>query len=52
MAAGKGNEILYAPVTGITDTALAVKSYIKGVFGATSPQYKEVNHIHFRSRNL
>jgi hypothetical protein len=45
------NEILYAPVTGMVDTALAVKAYVKGLFGATSPEYKEVNHIHFRVRN-
>jgi hypothetical protein len=32
------------------DTALAVKEYVKALFGAKSPQYKQVNHIKFRSR--
>jgi hypothetical protein len=44
------NEVLYAPKTGMIDTALAVKEYVKAVFGANSPQYKEVNHISFRNR--
>jgi hypothetical protein len=46
------NEILYAPVTGMMDTALAVKAYVKGVFGATGPEFRQVNRIHFRGRNL
>jgi hypothetical protein len=36
------NEILYKLDVGLTDTALAVKNYIKAVFGAPSPQYKQV----------
>jgi hypothetical protein len=46
------NEILYAPVTGMIDTALAVKEYVKGVFGAASPEFKEVNHIHFQGKKI
>jgi hypothetical protein len=46
------NEILYAPVTGMIDTALAVKEYVKGVFGAASPEFKEVNHIHFKGKKI
>jgi hypothetical protein len=41
---------LFAPRTGMIDTALAVKEYVKAVFGAKSPQYKEVKHITFRNR--
>lgn len=41
------NEILYKLDTGLTDTALAVKNYIKAVFGATSPQYKQVSSLKF-----
>jgi hypothetical protein len=44
------NGVLYGPKTGMIDTALAVKEYVKAVFGANSPQYKEVNHIHFHTR--
>lgn len=41
------NEILYKLDTGLTDTALAVKNYIKALFGATSPQYKQVSSLKF-----
>ncbi|MDR1223656.1 MAG: hypothetical protein LBL07_12385 [Tannerella sp.] len=44
------NKLLYAPKTGMIDTALAVKEYVKAIFGASSPQYKEVNRIQFRNR--
>jgi hypothetical protein len=46
------NDLLYAPETGMMATAHAAKEYVKGVFGATSPEYTEVNHIHFRGRKL
>jgi len=41
------NEILYKLDAGLTDTALAVKNYIKALFGATSPQYKQVSSLKF-----
>jgi hypothetical protein len=44
------NKLLYAPKTGMMDTALAVKEYVKAVFGTSSPQYKEVQHIRFRNK--
>ncbi|MEI7595941.1 MAG: hypothetical protein WCK02_09355 [Bacteroidota bacterium] len=43
------NELLYKPGTGIVDTALAAKTYIKSVFGATSPQYKQIAKTRFRN---
>ncbi|MDR1675743.1 MAG: hypothetical protein LBR86_04675 [Tannerella sp.] len=46
------NKLLYAPKSGMIDTALAVKEYVKAVFGASSPQYKEVNHIRFENRKI
>ncbi|MDR0603590.1 MAG: hypothetical protein LBG80_04715, partial [Bacteroidales bacterium] len=46
------NKLLYAPKTGMMDTALAVKEYVKAAFGAASPQYKEVKHISFKNRKL
>ena len=41
------NDVLYKPNTGLVDTALDVKIYIKSVFGATSPQYKKISKIKF-----
>jgi hypothetical protein len=46
------NEVLYAPVTGMIDTALAVKEYVKGVFGAQSHEFRQVNHIHFQGKKI
>jgi hypothetical protein len=44
------NELLYAPHTGMMDTALAVKEYVKGAFGANSAEYKKVRRISFKNR--
>ena len=41
------NVVLYKTSTGLVDTALDVKTYIKSVFGATSPQYKKISKIKF-----
>lgn len=41
------NNVLYAPVTGLVEIAGSVKKYIKSVFGATSPEYKQVSSIKF-----
>ena len=41
------NEILYKPLTGLVDLASDAKVYIKSVFGATSPQYKQVSKLTF-----
>jgi len=40
-------EVLYADNTGLVDVALLVKQYVKSVFGATSPQYKQISNIPF-----
>jgi hypothetical protein len=42
--------LLYAANTGLYDTAQSVKQYIKSLFGATSPQYRQVSGIKFTSR--
>ncbi len=42
------NEILYKPDSGLVDTAAAVKMYVKSLFGATSPQYKQVSGLAFK----
>ena len=41
------NEILYKPLTGLIDVAFDFKVYIKSVFGATSPQYKQISKLKF-----
>jgi len=41
------NQVLYAPKTGLYDIAQEVKKYVKSVFGASSPQYKQVSKIKF-----
>ena len=41
------NNLLYKENTGLYDVAMDVKNYIKSVFGATSPQYKQVSKIKF-----
>lgn len=45
------NEVLYKANTGLIDIAIGTKTYIKSVFGATSPQYKQVSKIEFVSLN-
>lgn len=41
------NELLYKENTGVIDTSVDIKTYIKSVFGATSPQYKAVSSLKF-----
>ena len=43
------NDILYKPLTGMVDCAADAKMYIKSVFGASSPQYKQVSKLEFKS---
>ena len=42
------DNVLYTDVTGLIDTALDVKNYVKAIFGATSSQYKQVSGIKFK----
>lgn len=46
------NNILYAPETGLLAVAAGVKTYIKSVFGASSPQYKQVTKLKFTMPRL
>ena len=41
------NDILYKTNTGVVDIAFDVKVYVKSVFGATSPQYKQISKLKF-----
>ena len=43
------NEILYKANTGLVDTAMDMKTYIKSLFGATSPQFRQVSKLEFNS---
>lgn len=43
------NKVLYEPITGILDIAFDTKVYIKSLYGASSPQYKQVGGIQFKS---
>ena len=42
--------IFYNADTGLVDIALAVKAYVKSLFGTSSPQYKQISKLEFRSR--
>ncbi len=42
------NQTLYNPLTGIVQTAKEVKQYVKSVFGAASPQYKQISGIEIK----
>lgn len=44
------NEILFKPLTGIVDISFDVKAYVKSVFGATSPQYKQISKLSFTNK--
>jgi len=41
------NKILYLALTGLYDIQAEVKKYTKSVFGATSPEYKQISGIKF-----
>jgi len=41
------NTTMYKDDIGLVDVANDVKTYIKSVFGATSPQYKQVSSLKF-----
>lgn len=46
------NEILYKTATGLVDIAYDTKMYIKSVFGATSPYYKQISKLEFKTLNI
>jgi hypothetical protein len=43
------NDILYKTNTGLVDIAFDTKTYIKSLYGATSPQYKQVSKLEFKA---
>lgn len=46
------NNALYAPITGLVDTAKAIKSYVRSVLGSRHPSFVQVNGINIRRVNL
>jgi hypothetical protein len=46
-ALAERDALLYGEKTGLVDTALDVKTYVKSVFKANSPQFKQVSGIAF-----
>jgi hypothetical protein len=42
------DQSLYNPTNGLCETAKEIKMYVKSVFGATSPQYKQISGIEFK----
>ena len=42
-------KVLYAPVTGMIDIAKEVKNYLKSLYGASHPSFKQVKAIPFRT---
>ena len=42
------NDNLYKESTGLVDVALDVKSYVKSVFGAKSPQFHQISGLEFK----
>ena len=46
------NNILYTTGTGLVDIACEVKKYVKSIYGATSPQYRQVSGLKFTKRKL
>lgn len=44
------SKALYTETTGLMDVAQGVKLYVKSLFGATSPQYRQVGKLRFTKR--
>lgn len=40
---------LYDPATGLVARAQLVKNYVKSIFGASSPEYKQINKLRFKT---
>jgi len=49
IAIANRTKILYDPTTGLVQITKEVKAYVKSAFGASSPQYKQVKAIRFKT---
>jgi len=45
----KRDNVMYNPLLGLVNTALAVKKYVLSVFKANSPEYKMLNGLNFKN---
>ncbi|MHB9141787.1 MAG: hypothetical protein ACYC25_07940 [Paludibacter sp.] len=43
------NNVLYKPLTGLVDLSVDVKNYVKAIYGASSPQYKQISKLVFKA---
>lgn len=41
------NNLLYSDATGLIDRAKAIKQYVKSLYGASSPEYKQISGLKF-----
>ena len=46
------NEIMYKPSSGLVEVASDAKTYVKSVFGASSPQYRQISKLSFKQRTI
>ena len=46
------DKVLYKKETGLYDIAMAVKLYVRSVYGTTSPEYAQVKSLSFTNRKL
>jgi DNA repair exonuclease SbcCD ATPase subunit len=46
------NDIMYKENVGLFDIALDIKTYIKSVYGATSPQFKQISGLRFSKTEI
>lgn len=46
------DQSLYNTTNGLCETAKEIKMYVKSLYGATSPQYKLISGLEFKSRKL
>jgi len=44
-------KVLYQPISGLVQMSNDSKSYIKSVYGAGSPEYKQISKLKFRFYN-
>lgn len=44
------NKVLYTPVIGLCAIAQETKNYIKSIYGATAPEYKQVSKLSFKAQ--
>jgi hypothetical protein len=43
------NQSLYNPTNGLIEVAKEIKMYVKSLYGATSPQFKQISGIQFKA---